>query len=89
MWTQLPQGFTGSTTVSSQILKDLSDISFPGKSVLVPYVDDLLTASRNCNDCLKDTIHLCIALATKRHCTSQPKLQLCQKEAKYLGFIFK
>lgn len=88
MWTRLPQGFTGSPTIFSQLLKeDLKDIELPSRSVLVQYVDDLLIASRNCNDYLKDTIHLCTALATKGHCAPPSKLQLCQKEVKYLGFI--
>lgn len=88
MWTRLPQGFTGSPTIFSQLLKeDLKDIELPSRSVLVQYVDDLLIASRNCNDYLKDTIHLCTALATKGHRTRPSKLQLCQKEVKYLGFI--
>uniref|UniRef100_A0A8C0EWX7 Reverse transcriptase n=1 Tax=Bubo bubo TaxID=30461 RepID=A0A8C0EWX7_BUBBB len=67
--------------------------SIPGQrltwTLLVQYVDDLLIASRNCNDCLKDTIHLRTAVATKGHRTTPFKLKLCQKEVKYLGFVIK
>lgn len=74
-WTCLPQGFTGSPVVFSRILKeDLKDIELPGLSVLVQYVDDLLIASRNCNECLKDTIHSHTALATKGQRASPSKL---------------
>lgn len=73
--TCLPQGFTGSPVVFSQILKeDVKDIELPGLSVLVQYADDLLIASRNCNDCLKDTIHSRTALATKGQHASPSKL---------------
>ncbi|KAF1396581.1 hypothetical protein FQV23_0003393, partial [Spheniscus humboldti] len=58
-WTCLPQGFTGSPTIFSRVLEDIKDIELPGGSVLVQYVDDLLIASRNCNDCLKGTVHSC------------------------------
>lgn len=50
---------------------------------------DLLKASKNYDDCLKDTIHLCTALATKGHRASPSKLHLCCTEVKYLGFIQK
>lgn len=74
-WTRLPQGFAGSPVVFSQILKeDLKDIELPGLSILVQYADDVLIASRNCNDCLKDTIHSRTALATKGQRASPSKL---------------
>ncbi|KAF1651250.1 hypothetical protein FQA23_0010091, partial [Aptenodytes patagonicus] len=42
-WTHLPQGFTGSPTIFSHLLKDdLKDIILPGGSILVQYVGDLL-----------------------------------------------
>ncbi|KAF1663925.1 hypothetical protein FQA23_0010060, partial [Aptenodytes patagonicus] len=42
-WTRLPQGFTGSPTIFSCLLKDdLKDIILPGGSILVQYVGDLL-----------------------------------------------
>ena len=69
------------------MLKDgLKDIRLPRGSILVQYVDHLLVASKTYEDCLKDTICLC-TLAGKRHRASLAKLQLCQQEAKYLGFI--
>uniref|UniRef100_A0A8C4UPD9 ribonuclease H n=1 Tax=Falco tinnunculus TaxID=100819 RepID=A0A8C4UPD9_FALTI len=55
-WTRLPQGFTASPTLFSQILKqDLQDLELPAKSILIQYVDDLLIASLTFEDCVKDT----------------------------------
>ncbi|KAM7077745.1 uncharacterized protein J5F26_016218 [Ciconia maguari] len=67
----------------------LRDIKLAGKSALVKYVDDLLIVSKDEDACIKDTIHLCTALAEKGHRASPSKLQLCQKEVKYLGFILR
>ncbi|KAK4810532.1 hypothetical protein QYF61_004495 [Mycteria americana] len=67
---------------------NLRDIKLLGKSALVQYVDDLLIASKDEDACIKDTIHLCTALAEKGH-QRPSKLQLCQKEVKYLGFILR
>ncbi|KAK4805208.1 hypothetical protein QYF61_005376 [Mycteria americana] len=67
----------------------LPKIKLPGKSALVQYVDDLLTASKDEDACIKDTIHLCTALAEKGHRASPSTLQLCQKEVKSLGFILR
>ncbi|KAK4810986.1 hypothetical protein QYF61_014458 [Mycteria americana] len=83
-WMHLPQGFAGSPTIFSQILRNyLRHIKLLDKSALVQYVDDLLIASKDEDTCIKDTIHLCTALAEKGHCAYPSKLQLCQKE--YLG----
>uniref|UniRef100_K7EW91 ribonuclease H n=1 Tax=Pelodiscus sinensis TaxID=13735 RepID=K7EW91_PELSI len=85
-WTRLPQGYTESPSLFSQILKkDLDDIVFPEKSVLIQYVDDLLLASPSFESCKIDTLVLLKALATKGHKASQEKLQLCQPRVHYLG----
>lgn len=85
-WMQLPQGFTSSPTIFSQILKkDLRDLSFPGNSVLVQYVDDLLLASHTQQECMKDTEYLYIQLGRKGHRASLSKLQLCLQQVKYSG----
>uniref|UniRef100_A0A663E1S1 ribonuclease H n=1 Tax=Aquila chrysaetos chrysaetos TaxID=223781 RepID=A0A663E1S1_AQUCH len=74
-WTRLPQGFTSSPTIFSQILKNyLQDLVFPRKSVLVQYVDDLLLASKTENDGIRDTEYLCIQLVKKGHRASPSKL---------------
>ena len=89
-WTRLPQGFTSSPTIFSQILKnDLQDLVFPNKSVLIQYVDDLLLASKTKDHCVRDTEYLCIQLVKKEHGASLSKLQFCKQQVKYLGFIFK
>ena len=53
------------------------------------YVDDLLIASKDKTACVLVTVQLGTALAEKGHCTAPSKLQLCQKEVKYLGFILR
>ncbi|CAM5077115.1 unnamed protein product [Natator depressus] len=89
-WTRLPQGFSGSPTIFSQILADdLKDIVLPGSSVLVQYVDDLLIASSDYNACLADSITLLTALANKGHRASPSKLQLCRTQVIYLGFAIR
>ena len=89
-WMCLPQGFAGSPTIFSQILgNDLRDIKLLGESALVQYVDDLLIASKDEDTCIGDTVHLCTALVEKDYRASSSKLQLCQKEVKYLRFILR
>lgn len=54
--TRLPQGYTESPTIFSQILhSDLKDLSFPGGSTLIQYVDDLLLASPSATTCETDS----------------------------------
>lgn len=85
-FTRLPQGYTESPTIFSRALhNDLKDLSLPGGSTLIQYVDDLLLASPSVDACETDTIVLLKALAEKGHKTSLKKAQLCQKEVLYLG----
>ncbi|CAM5083077.1 unnamed protein product, partial [Natator depressus] len=87
-WTHLPQGFSGSPTIFSRILADdFKDIVLPSSSVLVQYVDDLLIASSDYNACLADSVTLLTALANKGPRASPSKLQLCQTQVIYLGFV--
>lgn len=77
-WTRLPQGFTGSPTIFSRMLRnDLANTELPEGSVLVQYVNNVLLASRDCEKCLKNSVFLCKALAEKGHRVSPSKLQLC------------
>lgn len=46
-------------------------------------------ASKDQSACIKDTVYLCTTLVEKGHSTSPSKLQLCQKEVKYLGLILR
>lgn len=85
-WTRLPQGYTESPTIFSQILKrDLDDIKFLMGSVLIQYVDDLLLASDTLEASKADTLILLQALAQKGHKASKAKLQLCLPLVRYLG----
>uniref|UniRef100_UPI00358E3615 uncharacterized protein n=1 Tax=Myxine glutinosa TaxID=7769 RepID=UPI00358E3615 len=80
-WAILPQGYTESPTLFSQAQhEDLSDVEFPGGSVMVQYIDDLLICSVSKEICEQDTIVLLIALAEKGHKASKDKLQFCRKE---------
>ncbi|XP_034647845.1 uncharacterized protein LOC117888497 [Trachemys scripta elegans] len=68
-WTRLPQGSTESPSLFSKILKkDLDGVVFPGKSVLIQYVDDLLLASLSFESCKADTLSLLTALAASKVC---------------------
>ena len=65
-WTHLPQGFTGSPTLSSQVLRnDLKDVELPGGSTLRQYVDGLLIASKDEDTCIMDSAYLCPTLTEK------------------------
>ncbi|XP_058038675.1 protein NYNRIN-like [Ahaetulla prasina] len=87
-WTRLPQGYTESPTLFSQILRnDLSSIDLPEKSILIQYVDDLLLASESEQACKRDTLYLLNALAEKGHKASPTKLQYLKQEVTYLGYI--
>ncbi|KAK4816460.1 hypothetical protein QYF61_017188 [Mycteria americana] len=89
-WIRLPQGFAGSPTIFSRILRNyLRYIKLPGKSALVKYAYDFLIANKDEDACIRDTIHLCTALVEKGHSASPSKLQLSQKKVKYLGFILR
>ena len=79
------------TLFFSQILRNhLRDLKFPGGSVLIQYVDDLLLASHTAEECTRDIEYLRIQLANKGHRASLSKLQLCQHQVKKdLGFILK
>jgi len=84
----LPQGFTSSPTIFSQILRnDLQHLNFPCLSVLIQYVDDLLLVSKTKENCICDTKYLCCQLVQKCHRVSPSKLQFCQSKVKYLGFL--
>ncbi|KAK4810622.1 LOW QUALITY PROTEIN: hypothetical protein QYF61_007359 [Mycteria americana] len=80
-WMGLPQGFAGSPTIFSMNTEKLFE-----RHKITGQISPL---SKDEDACIKDTIHLCTALAEKDHRASPSKLQLCQKEVKYLGFILR
>lgn len=78
---------TQSPTIFSQILhNDFKDLSFPGGSTLIQYVDDLLLASPSAATCETDTMVLLLAMAVRGHKTSRKKAQLCQPVVQYVGY---
>ncbi|KAJ1214748.1 hypothetical protein NDU88_002365 [Pleurodeles waltl] len=87
-WCRIPQGFSESPSIFSQILKkDLGSLELPFSSTLVQYIDDLLIASRTKDDCKYDTIALLNHLGKNGYKVSPKKLHYCQKEVKYLGHL--
>ena len=88
-WTVLPQGFKNSPTIFGAVLaKDLRDVQLRS-GVLLQYVDDLLIASRNYEDCLHNTITVLNHLAKRGYKVSPHKAQICKQEVAYLGFQLK
>lgn len=87
-WTHLPQGYTESPTLFSQILKaDLTSITLPQNSTLIQYVDDLLLASESEESYRTDTYHLLHCLSERGHKASPSKFQYLKQEVTYLGYI--
>ena len=85
----LPQGFKNSPTIFGEVLaKDLRDVQLRS-GVLLQYVDDLLIASRNYEDCLHNTITVLNHLAKRGYKVSPHKAQICKQEVAYLGFQLK
>lgn len=80
LWTQLPQGYTESPSLFSQILKMDLSISLPWEMTLIQCVDGLLLASLTEDDCCTDTHHLLSCLAERRHKASPIKLQYLKQE---------
>lgn len=86
-FTRLPQGYTESPTIFSRTLHNaLKDLSFPGGSTLIQYVDDLVLASTSASACETDTVVLHV-LAMRGHKTSLNKAKLCQPVVQYLGHM--
>ncbi|XP_077644845.1 uncharacterized protein LOC144247578 [Lonchura striata] len=86
-WAVLPQGFKNSPTIfGNQLAKDLENWTPPdGKGVLVQYVDDLLIATENREECLSWTIELLNFLGMNGYRVSQQKAQIVQQRVTYLG----
>jgi hypothetical protein len=86
-WTRLLQGFKNSPTIfGTALASDLQ--AYPAEEAgctLLQYVDDLLLAVANHQDCLKGTEFLLRLLQESDYKVSQ-KAQICQDQVKYLGF---
>lgn len=68
----MPQGYTGSSTYFTQMLKaDLSDIDYIKKYILMQYVDNLLVCSEGRQASIEDGINLLLQLALKKRKVSK------------------
>jgi hypothetical protein len=87
-WTHLPQGFKNFLTIfGTALASDLQ--AYPAEEAgctLLQYVDDLLLAGANHQDCLKGAQFLLCLLWEAGYKVSQKKAQICQDQVKYLGF---
>jgi hypothetical protein len=87
-WTHLPQGFRNASVIFGTALT--SDLwAYPAEEAgctLLQYVDDLLLTAANHQDGLKGTELLLHLLRKAGYKVSQKKAQICQSQAKYLGF---
>jgi hypothetical protein len=87
-WTRLLQGFKNSPTIfGTALASDLQAYSAEEAGcTLLQYVDDLLLAVANHQDCLKGTEFLLRLLWEAGYKVSRKKALICQDQVKYLGF---
>lgn len=90
-WTHLPQGFKNSPTIFEEALaSDLGALQ-PEKfgCWLLQYVDDLLLAAENEDDCWEGTKASLGLLMEAGYRVSKKKAQICKEEVRYLGSVLK
>ncbi|XP_045852807.1 protein NYNRIN-like [Meles meles] len=87
-WTWLPQGFKNSPTLFDEALhQDLADLRVRHPSlILLQYVDDILLAATNEEDCRTGTGNLLLTLGQLGYRASAKKAQICQTKVTYLGY---
>ncbi|XP_014401619.1 PREDICTED: uncharacterized protein LOC102245440 [Myotis brandtii] len=87
-WTRLPQGFKNSSTLFHEALnQDLWDFHQDHTGItLLQYVDDLLLATENEEDCIQATQDLLRTLDHLGYRVSAKKAQLCTTRVTYLGY---
>ena len=90
VWRRLPMGFVDSAAVySAAVNMHLAQLTLPGPSTLLQYVDDILVASPTESDCVQDSLALLTHLAMGGHRASLAKLQFCQPDVNYLGYVLR
>lgn len=89
-WTVLPMGSIHSPTIFAQVLGSHLDQlkSIEGTKVF-QYVDDILVAADNIQQCKKATWDLLNSLGNWGYHASPSKFQYCQEQVKYLGHILR
>ncbi|XP_032884936.1 uncharacterized protein LOC116978018 [Amblyraja radiata] len=87
-WTRLPQGFVNSPTLFSRCLQQqLQNLQLPEGSALIQYVDDLLVASETEEQNREAIILLLNFVKALGYVVSPSKVNVGQKEVKFLGVI--
>lgn len=87
-FTRLSQGYAESPTIFSQaIMSNLSKFNPQHGSQILTYVDDILIANEEQNNCMQDTIDLLRFLGETGNKVSKTKLQCWRSEVKYLSHI--
>lgn len=87
---RLSMGFVDSAAYFCKVVHlHLSHLKLPGNSTLSLYFDDLLISSTNETECIRDSIALLCHLAEGGHKVSLAKMQFCQTEVNYLGYVLK
>ena len=87
-WTRLPQGFKNSPTIFNEALsKDLQAFRSTHPSiVLLQYVDDILIAAADEEECKKATLDLLQDLQRMGYRVSAKKAQIVTQVVSYLGY---
>ncbi|KAK0139607.1 Gag-Pol polyprotein [Merluccius polli] len=70
-----------------QYKKNLAHVTLPDDTVVVQYVDDILIASTEREDCIEATKNVLHALATADYKVKQEKAQLVVQKVKFLGRV--
>uniref|UniRef100_A0A8C5M0Y9 Gypsy retrotransposon integrase-like protein 1 n=1 Tax=Leptobrachium leishanense TaxID=445787 RepID=A0A8C5M0Y9_9ANUR len=89
-WKRLPQGYVDAPVVYSIVLQATLKSWHPSHgSVLLQYVDDLLVCSPSEEACREDGKSLLRWLQECGHKVSLKKMQWCQTQVEYLGFVLR
>ncbi|XP_047373772.1 LOW QUALITY PROTEIN: uncharacterized protein LOC124959244 [Sciurus carolinensis] len=90
-WTRLPQGFKNSPTLFDEALhEDLGEFRQKHPNLtLLQYVDDLLIAAENRDECIQGTENLLQTLGTLGYRASAKKAQIYRPEVTYLGYLLR
>ncbi|XP_046904773.1 uncharacterized protein LOC124486931 isoform X2 [Hypomesus transpacificus] len=87
-FTRLCQGYCESPTIYNEAIKtSLETLELSPGTVLLTYVDDLMTCSPTADQCRKDTITLLKHLASEGHKASLSKLQFVKESVTFLGHV--
>ncbi|NWR90133.1 POK7 protein, partial [Furnarius figulus] len=86
-WTVLPQDFKSSPTIfGNQLTKELEDWRRQSpEGVVLQYVDDILIAAKDRDECIQLTVSLLNFLGQSGYRVTKEKAQIAKETAVYLG----